>query len=72
MKGVLINIELLKKRYPKGTKIELDYMDDPRAVPTGTKGTVIIVDDMGVIHVNWENGSSLGICPEVDEFHVIG
>lgn len=27
----------------------------------GEKGTVIGVDDIGTIHVNWDCGSSLGI-----------
>jgi len=35
----------IKKRYPAGTRIQLDFMDDPRAIPPGTKGTVKAVDD---------------------------
>jgi hypothetical protein len=27
----------------------------------GTRGTVIGVDDIGTIHVNWDSGSSLGV-----------
>ena len=45
--------------------------DDPRPVPAGTKGTVVAVDDMGTVHVNFDCGRSLGICPEVDKFHKI-
>ena len=37
-------------------------MSDPyENIPVGTQGTVIAVDDLGTIHVNWDNGSSLGI-----------
>ena len=37
-------------------------MDDPYTkIPEGTKGTVLVVDDTGTIHVKWDNGSSLGI-----------
>ena len=36
-------------------------MDDVQAPPLGTKGTVVAVDDIGTIHVKWDNGSSLGI-----------
>ena len=36
------------------------------------KGKVCYVDDAGQIHVNWENGSSLAVLPEVDSFHKIG
>ena len=65
-------IEYLKKQYPPGTRICLDSMgDDPRPIPAGTKGTVVAVDDIGQLHVNFDNGRALGICPEVDSFHKI-
>ncbi|MBP1562308.1 MAG: DUF4314 domain-containing protein [Oscillospiraceae bacterium] len=65
-------IEALKARYPAGTRVQLDRMgDDPRPIPAGTKGTVIAVDDMGTLHCKFDNGRSLGICPEVDSFHKI-
>ena len=64
-------VEYLKRQYPPGTRV-LDSMgDDPRPIPAGTKGTVIAVDDIGQLHVNFDNGRSLGICPEVDSFHKI-
>lgn len=66
-------IQHLKEKYPKGTRIELDYMDesDPRPIPPGTKGTVLTVDDIGTIHCRFDNGRLLGICTEVDRFHRI-
>ena len=65
-------IEYLKKQYPPGTRVQLDSMgDDPRPIPAGTKGSVVAVDDIGQLHVNFDNGRSLGICPEVDNFHKI-
>ena len=65
-------IEALKARYPAGTRVQLDRMsEDPRPIPAGTKGTVIAVDDMGTLHCKFDNGRSLGICPEVDSFHKI-
>lgn len=65
-------IKMLKERYPAGTRVELDRMgDDPDPVPNGTKGTVVTVDDIGTVHVNFDNGRSLGICPDVDSFHKI-
>ena len=30
-------------------------MDDVQTPPVGTKGTVIGVDDIGSIHVQWDN-----------------
>lgn len=54
-------LELLRECYPAGTRVELMKMDDVQAPPLGTKGTVVAVDDIGTIHVKWDNGSSLGI-----------
>lgn len=55
-------VERLKKRYPKGTKICCDCMnDDPRPIPPGTIGEVIGVDDAGQVMTRWSNGSSLSI-----------
>ena len=54
-------VERLKKEYPIGAKVELVKMDDPQAPSIGTIGKVSFIDDMGTIHVSWENGSSLGI-----------
>lgn len=65
--------EYYKKTYPVGTRIRLLHMDDPYSpVPDGTTGTVTFVDDMGTLHMKWDNGRSLGICPDVDSFEVIG
>ena len=59
-----------KEMYPAGTRIMLDYMDDPYApIPSGTKGTVDFVDDVGTIHMRWDNGRSLGLVPGEDSFH---
>ena len=54
-------IGMLRINYPKGTRVELVKMDDAKAPPIGTHGTVTTVDSIGTIHVNWDNGSTLGI-----------
>lgn len=36
-------------------------MDDPQALPIGTKGTVLGVDVIGSIMVKWDNGSGLSV-----------
>ena len=64
-------VKMYKEMYPTGTRIELIYMEDTQAVPSGTKGTVACVDDMGTIHMKWDNGRTLGIIPEVDDFKKI-
>ena len=52
-------IEQLRKNYPIGTKIQLISMRDEKyPVLTGTVGEVTHIDDMGTIHMKWENGSS--------------
>lgn len=64
-------IEILRKKYPKGTRIKLVFMNDFRAIKPGTKGTVNHVDDMGTIHVNWDDGRRLGLIYDEDVFNVL-
>lgn len=66
-----IEISVLKKIFKQGTKVELIYMSDKQAPPVGTLGTVYSVDDMGTIHVKWENGSTLGLIYGEDKFKII-
>ena len=40
-------------------------------LPDGTRGVVEKVDDAGLVHVKWENGSGLNLDPLVDDFEVI-
>ena len=64
-------VKRMKDTYLPGTRIELDYMgDDPRPIPPGTKGTVRIVDDMGTVHCDFDNGRRLGLVPGEDVFHI--
>ena len=55
-------LEQLRKKYPAGTKLQL--------ILPGTIGEVTHIDDLGSIHMKWQNGSSLAIIPEVDSFKV--
>ena len=64
-------IERVKEQYPKGTRVELIRMEDPQAPPVGTRGTVISVDDIGTIHVKWDNGSTLGVVLGEDQCRVL-
>ena len=54
--------------YPPGIRILLEHMDDKYAVPDGTRGTVDHVDDAGQIHMKWDNGRTLALVPQVDNF----
>ena len=66
-------LKRLRETYPPGTRVELDHMDDPynRKLTTGSRGTVVAVDDIGTIHVAWDCGSSLGVCYGEDACHVV-
>ena len=61
-------VSMLREKYPEGSSIVVYSMNDPRPVTPGTRGTVRIVDDMGTIHCDFENGRRLGLIPGVDEF----
>ena len=64
-------VQMYKVAYPKGMRVEMVAMDDPQPIERGTRGTIEFVDDMGTIHVKWDNGRGLGIVPDVDEFKII-
>ena len=64
-------VKRMKERYPVGTRVELDFMDDVQAPPVGTRGEVDWVDDVGTVHVKWDNGSYLGLISGTDRFHVV-
>ncbi len=64
-------VNYIKMRYPEGTRIRLNYMKDSQAVPSGTEGSVVMVDSIGQIHMKWDNGRTLAIVPGEDSFSVI-
>lgn len=64
--------EYLKKAYPPGTRIVLNFMsDDPRPIEGGTRGTVKVVDDIGTVHCRFDNGRSLGLIEGKDDFRAL-
>lgn len=74
MKGFLSQkeVERIKEAYPAGTRIELVKMDDPYApLEPGTMGTVETVDDIGTLHMKWDNSRTLGVVPGEDSFKVV-
>lgn len=54
-------VEMVRRQYPKGCRVELVRMDDVQAPPVGTKGTVIGVDDTASVMVKWDNGCGLNV-----------
>lgn len=61
----------LRNRYPMGKRVELIYMDDEKAPVKGILGTVLGIDDIGSIMVNWDNGSSLNVLYGVDKVKIL-
>ena len=62
----------IREQYPPGTRIRLGEMQDPYSpVPSGTLGTVDLVDDIGQLHMKWDNGRSLALIPGVDDFGIV-
>lgn len=65
-------VSFIKEQYPSGTRIRLNSMEDPYApIAPGTEGVVDFVDNIGTIHMKWDNGRSLGIVPGEDSFSVL-
>ncbi len=67
---------MIKHGDPKakpGLRIHLVSMDseDPNPVDSGLEGTIDRVDDMGTIHVNWDDGRRLGVIPGVDDYQIL-
>ena len=55
-------VEIIKERSPKGTRLCLDSMEnDPQPILSGTKGTVIAVDDAGQLLMKWDNERFLSL-----------
>lgn len=64
-------LAMLRKKYPAGTMVRLISMNDKQAPPVGTIGEVQFVDDIGSVHVHWQNGSSLAVIPDVDVVEIL-
>lgn len=59
----------LKEQYPEGTRIVLLHMgDDPHPIPSGTRGTVAFVDDIGTVFTDFDNGRRLGLAYGEDSY----
>lgn len=64
-------VEKIRKEYPAGCEVVLDWMNDCQAPPVGTHGTVKSVDDTGSIEVAWHTGGSLRVVYGEDACHRI-
>ena len=64
-------IAYIRSLFPVGSRIILEYMDDPQSPPPGTMGTVRGVDYLGDVMVAWDNGSSLKVIFGVDRVSML-
>jgi hypothetical protein len=68
---ILSNLFAMEKTLLIGRRIRMNHMEDIQPVPDGTEGIITGVDDMGHIRVKWDNGSSLSIIEEIDDFEIL-
>lgn len=52
-----------------GNRIRLLYTNDEFTnLESGAQGTIRFIDDLGTIHIKWDNGSRLGLIPGIDKY----
>ena len=54
-------VEHLRRKYPPGTRLQLNCMEDEMAVPPGSMGTVECIDD--AVYVPHNNEGKLFLYP---------
>lgn len=64
-------INNLRRKYYEGLRVKLIEMNDTQAPKVGTKGTVIGVDDIGSILIDWDDGSTLSVVYGVDRIEIL-
>ena len=56
-----------------GDRVQLVWTSDPwTKLRPGERGTVIDVDSVGTVHVDWDCGSNLGLIPGQDSWAKLG
>lgn len=64
-------IDRIRAFFPIGIKVKLFEMSGEPEMPSGLLGKVRFVDDIGQVHIQWENGSRLALHPYEDVFTII-
>ena len=54
-----------------GKRIRINHMEDLSPVPDGTEGIITGIDGIGQIQVKWDNGSSLSVIDEIDDYEIL-
>ncbi|MDY5133427.1 DUF4314 domain-containing protein [Actinotignum urinale] len=56
----------------KGRRVRMVCCEDPYTnLEAGAEGTVLFVDAVGTVHIDWDNGSTLGLVKGVDQWQLI-
>lgn len=59
--------------FEEGDRVSLTYTSEPHtSLKSGDEGTVRGTDDMGTIHISWDQGSTLGMILGEDRIRLIG
>lgn len=64
----------MKQVYEKfvGKRIRLiSTNDEYTSLKPGDLGTINFIDDTGTIFAQWDNGSNLGLLPDIDRFEIL-
>lgn len=54
-----------------GMRIRMLSMEDEFPVDEGMEGTIHTIDDLGTLHVKWDDGRNIGIIPGIDEYQLL-
>ena len=67
------DLSIMLSKFPVGTRIKLIALQEGEALtlPAGTIGTVRGVDDEPSLLMGWDNGSTLKLYPDGDEYEII-
>lgn len=68
---IQLNLSTMEKTQLIGKRIRINHMDDMLPVPDGTEGIITGIDDIGQIQVKWDNGSTLSVIEEIDDYEIL-
>ena len=69
--SIASKIEELKRKI-QSQRVRLVYTSDPYTkIKSGTLGTVDFTDDIGTVHITWDDGHKLGLVPGEDQWETI-
>ena len=74
MNGIISKaaLEARRTRFKRGSRVELVSMNDPYTrLKPGDRGRVEFIDDIGTVHITWDNGSTLGAAYGEDHIRLV-